>query len=257
MSILLDRHDDGVAVVTLNRPDRLNALDIPAKEALAAAWREIAADPAIRAVVLHGAGPRAFCAGSDVKAMHATGAMVSTRTLMDAIPNVGTALPQPVIAALHGHCLGMGLTLALHCDLRIAAPGTRLAFPEVPHGMISGVSAVRLPTMVPPGRAMEFMLLGDQIPLEEALHLGLVNRIAEDPLAAALGWARRLAAMPPTAVQATKRLLRHSQLLDQAAQAEVEAMRDWVEQQRDFRDNAAAFERREAGARMQPSDDAA
>jgi enoyl-CoA hydratase len=250
MTILLDRHADGVAVVTLNRPEVLNALDIPAKERLAALWREIAADRDIRAVVLHGAGPRAFCAGSDVKAMHRTGTMVSTRTLMDAIPNVGTPLPQPVIAALHGHCLGMGLTLALHCDLRVAAPGTRLAFPEVPHGMISGVSAVRLPTVVPPARAMEFMLLGEQIPLEEAVRLGLVNRVEDDPLAAALDWARRIAAAPVTAVQATKRLVRHTQLLDAAAQAEVEAMRDAVEQQRDFRDNAAAFEQRAPGARM-------
>lgn len=250
MNILLDKRADHIAIVTLNRPEVLNALDIPAKERLAAIWRDIADDPTIRAVVLHGAGSRAFCAGSDVKAMHRDGAMVSTRALMDAIPNVGTPLPQPVIAALHGHCLGMGLTLALHCDLRIAAPGTRLAFPEVPHGMISGVSAVRLPTVVPPARAMEFMLLGQPIPLEEAARLGLVNRIAEDPLAAALEWAQAIAKAPPTAVQATKRLIRHSALLDEAAQAEIEAMRDWVEQQRDFRDNAAAFEQRAPGARM-------
>ena len=196
MSILLERRPDQVAIVTLNRPEVLNALDVPAKERLGAIWREIAADPDIRAVVLHGAGPRAFCAGSDIKAMHRTGVMVSTAGLMDAIPNVGTVLPQPVIAAIHGHCLGMGLTLALHCDLRIAAPDARLAFPEVPHGMISGVSAVRLPTMIPPGRAMEFMLLGERIPMEEALRLGLVNRLAPDPYAAALDWAHAIAPRP-------------------------------------------------------------
>ena len=250
MSILIERRPDGVAIVTLNRPEVLNALDIPAKERLGELWREIAGDAEIRAVVLRGAGPRAFCAGSDIKAMHRTGAMVSTATLIAAIPNVGTALPQPVVAAMHGHCLGMGLTLALHCDLRIAAPDARLAFPEVPHGMISGVSAVRLPDMIPPGRAMEFMLLGERIPVEEARHTGLVNRIAEDPFAAALEWAQAIARAPATAVQATKRLVRHGSRLGSDTIAEIEAMRGWVEQQTDYRDNAAGFEARAPGARM-------
>ncbi len=250
MSILLERRPDRVAVVTLNRPDVLNALDVPAKEALGAVWREIAGDTAIRAVVLRGAGPRAFCAGSDVKAMHRTGTMVSTAVLMDAIPNVGTELPQPVVAALHGHCLGMGLTLALHCDLRIAAPDAHLAFPEVPHGMISGVSAVRLPGTVAPGRAMEWMLLGRRIPVEEARDAGLVNRVEADPFAAALAWAQAIAEAPATAVQATKRLVRHGARLTNDAVAEIGAMRDWVERQTDFRDNAAEFDRRAPGARL-------
>ena len=250
MSILVDRRPDHVAVVTLNRPEVLNALDVPAKERLGGVWRELASDDRVRAVVLRGAGPLAFCAGSDIKAMHRTGAMVSTAVLMSAIPNVGTALPQPVIAALHGHCLGMGLTLALHCDLRIAAPETRLAFPEVPHGMISGVSAMRLPGMIAPGRAMEFMLLGEPIPLEEAQRIGLVNRVAADPFAAALAWAQTIARAPATAVRATKRLIRHGARLTGDAVAEIEAMRDWVEQQTDFRDNAADFEARLPGARL-------
>ena len=250
MSILIERRLDRVAVVTLDRPEVLNALDIPAKERLGAVWREIAGDDGIRAVVLRGAGPLAFCAGSDIKAMHRTGTMVSTAVLIDAIPNVGTDLPQPVVAAIHGHCLGMGLTLALHCDLRIAAPDARLAFPEVPHGMISGVSAVRLPGMIPPGRAMEFMLLGERIPVEEARQCGLVNRIADDPFAAALAWAQAIAQAPATAVQATKRLVRHGARLSGSAVAEIEAMRDRVEQQTDFRDNAARFEAKAPGARL-------
>ena len=244
MTILVERRPDQVAIVTLDRQEVLNALDVPAKERLAAVWQEIADDQTIRAVVLRGAGPRAFCAGSDIKAMHRRGVMVSTAGLMDAIPNVGTALPQPVIAAVHGYCLGMGLTLALHCDLRIAAPNAHLSFPEVPHGMISGVSAVRLPGMIAPGRAMEFMLLGERISVEEARHTGLINRIAEDPFAAALAWAQAIARAPATAVQATKRLVRHGAQLTDHAMAEIEAMRNWIEQQTDFRDNAARFEDR-------------
>ncbi len=253
MSVLIERRPDRIAVVTLDRPEVLNALDVPAKERLAAIWREIAADDGVRAVVLRGAGPRAFCAGSDIKAMHRTGAMVSTAGLLAAIPNVGTALPQPVIAAIHGHCLGMGLTLALHCDLRIAAPDARLAFPEVPHGMISGVSAVRLPTTIPPGRAMEFMLLGERIPVDEALRLGLINRVADDPFAAALAWAQTIAQAPPTAVQATKRLVRIGARLSDPVVGEIEAMRDWVEQQRDFRDAAATFEDQRSGGKARPA----
>jgi enoyl-CoA hydratase len=181
--------------------------------------------------------------------MHRTGRMVSTETLMAAIPNVGTTLPQPVIAALHGQCLGMGLTLALHCDMRIAAPTARLAFPEVPHGMISGVSAMRLPQVIPQARALEFLLLGEPIPLEEALQLGLINAIADDPLAMATRWAAAIAAAPAPAVQATKRLACFPFRLDEAATAKIEAMRRWVEEQDHFRRNAEAFERGAAEAR--------
>jgi enoyl-CoA hydratase/carnithine racemase len=249
MTVDVLKMPDGVAVVTLNRPEVLNALDIPTKERLGAIWRDIAADPGIRAVILRGAGPRAFCAGSDVKEMHRTGRMVSTETLMAAIPNVGTTLPQPVIAVLHGQCLGMGLTLALHCDMRIAAPTARLAFPEVPHGMISGVSAMRLPQVIPQARALEFLLLGEPIPLEEALQLGLINAIADDPLAMATRWAAAIAAAPAPAVQATKRLACFPFRLDEAATAKIEAMRRWVEEQDHFRRNAEAFERGAAEAR--------
>src|SRR5581483_9907209 len=126
MSILHEMAADGIMVVTLNRAEKLNALDIPSKQQLGALWKQAATDSAVRVVVLRGAGPKAFCAGSDIKEIQRTGKMVDTETLMNAIPGVGIELHKPVIAALHGFTIGMGLTLAIHSDFRIAAEGTRL-----------------------------------------------------------------------------------------------------------------------------------
>ncbi len=148
-SILLEKRSNGVAVITLNRPHVLNALDVPAKERLGAIWQEIADDGAVHVAVITGAGSKAFCAGSDIKEINRTGRMVTTETLMRAIPGEGVALDKPVIAALNGYCVGMGMTLALHCDLRVAARDTVLGYPEVRHGMISAVSALRLPQVMP------------------------------------------------------------------------------------------------------------
>jgi enoyl-CoA hydratase/carnithine racemase len=241
MSIDLEKRPDGVAVVLLNRPHVLNALDVPAKEALGAIWQELAADEAVRAIILAGAGPRAFCAGSDIKEMHRTGTMVTTDTLIMALPGVGVALNKPVIAALHGHTLGMGLSLALHCDLRIAQTGTDLAFPEVQHGMISGVSTLRLPDLVGPGKAMEYLLLGQRIPLDEALAAGLLNRVVEDARALAEEWAVAIARAPAAAVQATRRLASFRRNLTAAERAEIDAVRRAVEAAAHFKANAAAF----------------
>ena len=98
MSILHEMIADGIMVVTLNRPDRLNALDVPSKERLANVWNDAATDPQIRVIVLRGAGEKAFCSGSDVEEIQRTGAMVTTATLMRAIPGVGIELNKPVIA---------------------------------------------------------------------------------------------------------------------------------------------------------------
>lgn len=243
MDVELEKRADGVAVVTLNRPRVLNALDVPAKERLGAIWSELAQDDAIRAIVLCGAGEKAFCAGSDMKEMQRTGRMVSTPTLLRAIPGVGVALDKPVIAALHGHALGMGLTLALHCDLRVAQSDAKLAFPEVARGMISGVSALRLADIVGPGKAMEYLLLGQTIALPEACAVGLVNAIVADARAAADEWARAIARSPLAAIRATKRLATFRRRLTDEEEALIEEMRDRVERGGDFLRSVAAFEK--------------
>jgi enoyl-CoA hydratase/carnithine racemase len=246
MSVLLEKRSNGVAVVTLNRPQVLNALDVPAKERLAAIWREIADDATVRVAILTGAGSKAFCAGSDIKEINRTGRMVGTDTLLDAIPGVGVPLFKPVIAALRGYCIGMGMTLALHCDLRLAAKDTVLGYPEVRHGMISAVSALRLPQVVSSAQALEMLLLARNISADEAWRWGLLNAVADDVAAEAERWAATIAGYSPAAVQATKRLAMFSRRLSQAERAEIEAMRDLVETHDDYKEGAAAFSGRRA-----------
>ena len=223
MSILHEMIYDGIMVVTLNRPDKLNALDVPSKERLANIWSDAATDPQIRVIVLRGAGEKAFCSGSDVKEIQRTGAMVSTDTLMRAIPGVGIELNKPVIAALHGFTIGMGLTLAIHCDFRIAAVGSRLGFPEVQHGMISGISAITMPGIVGESVALDLMLTGRLIDASEALACGLIHRVAPDSYEAALSIAQILSRNSPKAVALTKQLVladRRKRILEFAAQVD-------------------------------------
>lgn len=241
MSVLLEKRANGVAVVTINRPQVLNALDVPAKERLAEIWQEIADDAAVRAAVITGAGEKAFCAGSDIKEINRTGRMVSTDTLLRAIPGVGIPLNKPVIAALHGYCVGMGMTLALHCDLRIAAKNAVIGYPEVKHGMISAVSAIRLPQVIPTARALELLLLARNISAEEALRIGLVNTVVDDARKEAEAWAATIAGYPAAAVQATKRLSLFTRRATDAERAEVEAVRGLVESRDDYKDGAATF----------------
>ena len=223
MNVLREISSDGIMVVTLNRPDRLNALDVPSKEQLAEIWRYAAGDPQVRVIVLRGAGEKAFCAGSDIKEIQRTGTMVSTDTLMQAIPGVGVELDKPVIAALHGFAIGFGLTLAIHCDFRIAATGSRLGFPEVQHGMISGISAITLPGIVGEPVALDLMLSGRIIDASEALSCGLVHRVVPDAYGEALSLARALGRNSPKAVALTKQLVladRRRKILEFAAQVD-------------------------------------
>jgi enoyl-CoA hydratase/carnithine racemase len=207
MSILHEMTPDGIMVVTLNRPDRLNALDVPSKEQLAGIWEAAAADPQVRVIVLRGAGTKAFCSGSDVKEIQRTGTMVTTDILKRAIPGVGIELDKPVIAALHGFTIGMGLTLAIHCDFRIAAVGSRLGFPEVQHGMISGISAITLPGIVGEAVALNLMLSGRLIDGTEALACGLIHRLVPDAHEAALSLAQTLSRNSAKATALTKELI--------------------------------------------------
>jgi enoyl-CoA hydratase/carnithine racemase len=242
VSVILEKRASGVAWVTINRPEVLNALDFAAKERLAAIWQELADDRLVRVVVLTGAGEKAFCAGSDIKEIDRAGHMVSTETLLKAIPGVGIPLFKPVIGALHGYCVGMGMTLALHCDLRLAASNTVFAFPEVRHGMISAMSAIRLPQVVASAFAMEMLLTARDVSAEEARRVGFVNAIVADVQAEAESVASRIARNLPAAVQATKRLaLFPSRSVLPSEWAEIEAVRAWVETKDDYRIAAAAF----------------
>lgn len=251
MSVKLEKQGSGVAIVTIDRPQVMNALDVPAKERLGQIWRELAADDAVRAIILTGTGERAFCAGSDIKEINRTGRMVTTDVLLDAIPGVGVLLDKPVIAALHGYCIGMGMTLALHCDLRLAARDTVIGYPEVRHGMISAVSAMRLGEVIPQARAMEMLLMAQNIGVEQAMQFGLLNAIVEDVQMAALEWAERIAGFPAIGVQTTKRLAMFNRRAAYAAAcAEIEAARAAVEARDDYKEGAAAHTAAQAQRRV-------
>ncbi|MBW2629413.1 MAG: enoyl-CoA hydratase/isomerase family protein [Deltaproteobacteria bacterium] len=207
--------DEGVATITLNRPERLNCIDIPTLDRLVSLLDEAAASKDVRVVVLAGRG-RAFCAGADqgemVQRAAAEWEQIVDRYL-DPIRRIAT-MDQPVIAKLHGDAVGGGLGLALACDYRLAAPEVRFCAPFVKIGLAGcDMSAgYFLPRLVGLGRATDMMMSGRFVKTEEAERIGLVTRVvAENELDQAVKeLARRLAAGPPVALGFTKRAIRRS-----------------------------------------------
>jgi enoyl-CoA hydratase/carnithine racemase len=210
---------DHVAVVTLTRPDKHNALDIPMFEQIIAAAQRLATEPGVRAAVLHGEGP-SFCSGLDVVSIMAAGGGMDglTDRVHGEVPNWfqraahdWLELPMPVIAALHGSCFGGGLQIALGADIRIAAPDARLSVMEVKWGLVPDMSITRtLPRLVGIDVAKELTFTGRVFGADEAQRLGVVTRVAADPLTAARELAGEIAARSPDAVRAAKRLYEES-----------------------------------------------
>jgi 2-(1,2-epoxy-1,2-dihydrophenyl)acetyl-CoA isomerase len=207
---------DGVGTITLDRPAALNSLEATLKAELPAALREAARDPAVRVVVLTGAG-RAFCAGQDLKERLAPDPSpldVEVRTRFNPIVQSIRSLDKPVIASINGVAAGAGASLAFACDLRIAAESATfvLAFGRI--GLIPDSGATwLLPRLVGLGRATELILLPDPISAAEALRIGLVNRVVPGPDLAAetARLASALASSAPRALALAKRALRRAQ----------------------------------------------
>jgi enoyl-CoA hydratase/carnithine racemase len=181
------------AVVTIDRPERRNAVDGPTAAELLEAYERFAADDGARVMVLTGAGEQAFCAGADLKALEtldpdAPGGPMGFTRITPA---------KPAIAAIRGWCVAGGLELALWCDLRIAREDARLGCLERRWGvpLIDG-GTQRLPRVVGLGRALDLILTGREVDAQEALAMGLVNEVASDPLARALQLAEAIAAFP-------------------------------------------------------------
>src|SRR5262249_15222649 len=192
-NLFLER-DGAVAVVTINRPKVLNALNSQTLDELRRAMLELQADASIRAIVLTGAGERSFVAGADINELAVqtpTGGRqhaLSGQHVFDLIENIG----KPVIAAINGFALGGGCELAMACTLRIAADTAKLGQPEVALGLIPGYAGTqRLPRLVGKGKAMEMILTGAPITAEDALRIGLVNKVV--PAADLMTEARALA----------------------------------------------------------------
>ena len=192
---LLVERDDAVAIVTINRPKVLNALNTHTIDDLERAMLELQRDDAVRAIVLTGAGEKSFVAGADINELAVLSPADGQRhgrrgqSVFDLIEQLG----KPVIAAVNGFALGGGCELAMACTLRIAADTARFGQPEINLGIIPGYAgSQRLPRLVGKGRALEILLTGDMVSAARAYEIGLVNKVV--PASELLGEARRLAA---------------------------------------------------------------
>ena len=220
--------DGPVATITLDRPEALNALTVPVKVALREALERLAVDRAVRAVILTGAG-RAFCAGQDLAEREGPDAApldVELRERYNPIILAIRAMGQPVIAAVNGVAAGAGASIAFACDLRIAAEDARfvLAFGRI--GLVPDSGATWfLPRLVGQARAAELALVGDPIPADEALRIGLVSRVVpnDELLTEARALADRIAAGAPMAVALTKGALERAASIDLETALEGEA----------------------------------
>jgi enoyl-CoA hydratase len=199
---------DGVAVVTISRPEKLNALNGETMDELAAVFAALGKDDAVRGVILTGSGEKAFVAGADISefaaARGATGRELARRgqRVFDAVERLG----KPVVGALNGFALGGGCELALACHVRIASENAQLGQPEVKLGLMCGYGgSQRLPRLVGRGRALELLLTGERIDAAEALRIGLVNRVVprEKLLEESEAVLRKMIANAPIALRLT------------------------------------------------------
>ena len=205
-----------VAEVRLSRPEKHNALDFAMFEGLASALSRIAAEPGVRAVVLHGEGP-SFCSGLDFPSFIVEGRPVdemisrsegAVANLAQSVAYGWQTLAVPVIAAIHGNCIGGGAQIALGADVRLIAPDARISIREAHWGLIPDMGITRsLPRLVRFDVAKELVLTARMITGAEAVHLGLGTRLADEPLTAARELAAEIAALSPDATRRGKALL--------------------------------------------------
>lgn len=219
---LIYEKKDNIGVLTVNRPDKLNALSNELTEELQHLLDEIEKDVDLRVVVITGAGDKAFVAGADINELVERDALKGRdvsrfrQALFARIEN----LPVPVIAAVNGYALGGGLELALACNIRIASEKAQFGAPEVKLGIIPGDGGTqRLPRLVGLGRAMELVLTGDFIDAQEAHRIGLVNRVVSPDklMESAMTLAKKIASRPPLAVKYAKEAVNRSQEGDTAS----------------------------------------
>jgi enoyl-CoA hydratase/carnithine racemase len=247
-TVSIDR-EGTVPIVRLERPQRLNAINVPLLEELVAALRDVAGE---RVVVLEGAG-RAFCVGEDLKETLApdTGSAAELRhafRLLQDVTRILSGADAVFVAAVQGYAVGGGAELALAADLVVGEPDLKLRFPEVSlgHAVTGGISA-RLPAIVGLLRAKELLLTSRWIEADEALGLGLLNRIADDAQAGARTWAAELAQFPARSLAATKHGLELAAVAHQETvlAAEIDAA-SWCFSAADAQDSIDAFRARHA-----------
>lgn len=255
-ALLLTEEHEGVLTLTLNRPEKRNAINFELYEQLDQALRQAAVTDALRVVLIRGAGPT-FSSGIDVTNFlllaqkYGDGWQQRMRTItadFQAVLNRLERLELPTIALLHGHCLGLALELALACDLRLAAAGTKLGLPETRLGMIPDVGGTtRLTRLVGLARAKELIFTGSEVDAAEAAAWGLVNHVvpADDLQARGAALAAEIAAAAPLAVGMAKRVIDGLADLDRGLQLEAWAQSQLF-QSDDFMEAIRAFMERRA-----------
>jgi len=211
--------EDGIAIVTLNRPEKYNGLDMPMFEAITRAARTLKKDRSVRAIILNGAGD-AFCSGLDVKTVSKNPVnflkllVKPGRRISNLAQNVGYLwrdVPAPVIAVTHGYCFGGGFQIALGADFRFSTSDCEFSIMESKWGLIPDMSlTVTLRELVPIDLAKELTMTARRFDGTEAKAMGLVSRVSDDPMAEAMNFARELAERSPDAVAASKLLFNRS-----------------------------------------------
>lgn len=238
---------DGIALITINRPERLNAMDLEHYQGLSAAWCRVRDDDEIRVAIVTGAGERAFTSGADIKTFVSAPLPFSEMwlTQRDQLLNRGLEVWKPVIAAVNGLCLGGGTTLLFATDIRVAAEHATFSLAEVKRGIVAGNGGTqRVMSQIPYCLAMELTLTGDTIDAETALRWGLINKVVPraDLIGAAFDYARRIAANAPIAVQAAKELAIRSREMDLNTGLRVEQLVNRLLQAtEDAKEGPAAF----------------
>lgn len=211
MAIDFELDGKGIATITINRPERLNAMDAEHYAALSQAWSRVRDDPDVRVAIVTGAGERSFSTGADIKSFVTAPPDLAEMwlTQKDQLLNRGLEVWKPVIAAVNGYCLGGGMTLLLGTDIRIAAPHATFGLSEVKRGVVAANGGTqRILSQLPYAIGMEMLLTGEAIDAETAARWGLVNRVvpADRLIEEARAVALKIAANAPLAVQAAKEL---------------------------------------------------
>jgi enoyl-CoA hydratase len=215
-----------VALVTINRPDKLNALNVRTRQEILAAFKDLDEDRDIRVVVITGAGEKAFIAGADISEFAGKTPLEVRETMQksrafDAMED----FPKPVIAMINGYALGGGCELAMACDIRVASAKAKFGQPEIKLGIIPGGGGTqRLPRLVGEAKAMELVLTGDMIDAEEALRLGLVNYVTapEQLETKTMEIANKIAQMSPVALGLAKKSVKNAARLGLVSGLEAE-----------------------------------
>jgi E-phenylitaconyl-CoA hydratase len=238
---------EAIATITINRPERMNAMDAEHYKGLSQAWMRVRDDTAIRVAIVTGAGEKSFSSGADIKSFLTAPAGLDEMwlTQRDQLLNRGLEVWKPVIAAVNGYCLAGGMTLLLGTDIRVAAEHATFNIAEVKRGILPGNGGTqRILDQLPYAIGMELLLTGDGMDAKTALHYGLVNKVVpkEQLMETARAYAKKIAANAPLAVQAAKEMAVRSREMDRTTGLRFEAVINRLLQfTEDAKEGPAAF----------------